>query len=98
MRLPGPCPDLTPLLSRHSTILSLTMPTVPGPFHAPWDSEKSTGLEQEAHSRGPQRVRPGGASCVILGRLPEEEPVLSLKIKQSRRLGWQLGSSQQPAL
>lgn len=50
MRPPGPCPDLTPLLSRHSTILSLTMPTVPGPFHAPWGFREIHRPRTRVHS------------------------------------------------
>lgn len=51
----------------------------------PGDSGKSTGWNNS--TLGTSESAAWGATCVILDGFPEEEPVLSFKVKQSRRPG-----------
>ena len=79
---PTPLPPLrTPPTQFYSPPQSL------GPSTHPGDSKKSAGLEQE-YTQGTSESAAWGASCVISDGFLEEEPVWSLKVKQSRRPGW----------
>lgn len=89
MRPPRPRLDLTPLLSHllgRPILVPLTTPTIPGPLHAPWGfwEIRRPGTTVQSGGLGECGL---GATCVILDGFLEEEPVLSFKVKQSRRPG-----------